>query len=392
MFDAHLTQFEVITTKFCNFLKRDLPHLDEAVFFQAFGKKLENNLSTEGKTIYGSGLNQSVLTTILKKFNERLQQEYKVILSDATTEIKKNFDPAETENALQTKLTLKLNQIKQEFHTKLLSELANQNQVFNNPADKKELNAAFSYYWETISKKYSNYLSKINLIWSKLAALKLHIRNEEKKLKLQTKNSNTTFSVNAIDFDKLSIGVTPDPTPGWRIDKTNLTERLMHKLANQKVGENFHIVLTLPDRNGISRQIGEIGFQCRSPTVALFAFLIFYLVAVIHNDDIERMVTAFEKIITQEGIAIDTRKISYTLKQFDNQGKSTIIKEKVSLNTEEITRLDKANQTLKENLKKEFDVKKINSSEVSCQPDAGYASDSEEEQAQSENFSTRPRL
>lgn len=392
MFDAHFTQFEIITTKLCNFLKTDLPHFDEAEFFQVFGKKLENNLSVQGKAIYGLGLNQSVLTTILKKFNEKLQQEYKIILSDAATEIKKNFDPAETENTLQNKLTLKLDQIKQEFYTKLLSELANQNQTFNNPADKKELNAAFSYYWETISKKYSNNLSKINLIWSKLAALKLHIRNEEKKLKLQTKNSNTTFAVNAIDLDKLSIGVTPDPTLGWRIDSANLKKRLMHKLANQKVDEKFHIVLTLPDRNGISRQIGEIGFQYRSPTVALFAFLIFYLAAVIRNDDIERMMTAFEKIITQEGIAIDTRKLSYTLKQFDNQGKSTIIKEKASLNAEQITHLHKANQTLKENLKKEFDVKKINSSEGSYQPDAGYASDSEEEQTQGKNSSTRPQL
>ncbi|WP_143549484.1 hypothetical protein, partial [Rickettsiella grylli] len=171
--------------------------------------------------------------------------------------------------------------------------------MFNNPADEKELSAAFSDYWNIISKKYNNNVRKINLIWSKLAALKLHIRNEEKKLR--SKNSATSFAVNEIDLDKLSIGVAPEPTHGWKIDIPNLKERLLYKLANQKADETFHIIVTVPDRNGITRQIGEIGFQCRSPAVALLALLTFYLLAIICNNDIERMVTAFEAIIKQDG-------------------------------------------------------------------------------------------
>ncbi|WP_171910104.1 hypothetical protein, partial [Rickettsiella grylli] len=92
----------------------------------------------------------------------------------------------------------------------------------------------------------------------------------------------------------------------------------------------------------------------------------------------------------QDGIAIDPNKINYTLKQCDNHGKSTVIKEKLSLNLLQTTRLHKANQALKENFKKEYNaIKKMDSSKEDYQSDAGY--DSEEEQT-SENSSMELRL
>ncbi|WP_143549586.1 hypothetical protein, partial [Rickettsiella grylli] len=119
LFDLHLKNFEIITTKLCHSLQNDLPQFDEAEFFKMFGGKLEDNLSMEGKALYKSELTQNVLSTILKESHEKLQQVYKTILSAAETEIQTNFDPTETENSAQNKLKSKLERIKQDVYPTL---------------------------------------------------------------------------------------------------------------------------------------------------------------------------------------------------------------------------------------------------------------------------------
>lgn len=380
--DEQYNSFKIITEHLHNQLKNDgLPSFDEAELYKLFGRKL----------------NSDVLTALHKEVKgafEKLNQDYKNILAGAVTKVQGNFDPKATANYAQQQFELKLDQTKQTLINKLNDELANQRQELGNLEDKEALDTDFRNYLDNIGQKYKDNISEVSSIWSKLAKFKLHISNEEAKLK--AKDPNATFSITETDLDKLSIGITPNPSMGWKIDIDNLVERLMHRVANQKPVEKIHIVLNIPDRNGIISQIGDIGFQGRSgtgTTVALAALLLFYILALIRNVDVERMVTAFENVIKEKGIAIDPKDISYMIKQLNNNGKSTVIKEKGPLSSEHTIRLQQANQELKENLRKENEIDKKKKSLDTYQSDEGYDSGSEsEEQAQEKNLSPRPRL
>jgi hypothetical protein len=373
--------FKLIAKHLHDQLKNNLPNFDKADFFQVFGKKFEDLLSAEGKNTYAAGLNKEVLTSLLKEAHEKLNQAYQEILESAIRKVQTHFDPKRTENDAQEQFKLKLDQTKESLIKKLNAELADKNQEFSNPADKKALDTAFNSYLNTLGEKYKNNLNKINSIFSQLAKFKLHLSNQEAKLKV--KDPRATFAITETDLDALSIGIKPDPSMGWKIDIDNLVERLMYRVASLKPEEKIHIVLNIPDRNGIIGQIGEIGFQGRSGTgntVALAALLAFYILALIRNDDVKRMVTAFEKVIKEKGISIDPKAISYSIKKPTKNGKYTVIKEKNPLSSEDTILLQKANEELIENLRH--------------QSDEGYESSSEsEEQTQEESTSrASPRL
>lgn len=348
-FVALFNRFKRVCDQLKNDLENDLPSFDEAEFFQVFGRNLENNLSAHGKNIYARGLDQNVLTAIHKEVSEKLNQDYKEILASAITEVLVDFDTTATANNTQKQFEQKLEKSKQALIEKLNNELAAKDQEFTNPADKKELNTAFSNYLDTIGKKYKNNLNEINSIWPELAKWKLHLRNNKES---EAKAKNADFMLEQTDPEKLSVGIAPDPTVGFRVDIANLAERLMHIVAKQKSGEKIHIVLNRPDRNGIITQIGEIGIQYRNPAVAFFSAVIFYFLAIIFNNDAKRMIKAFKETIKQKGIAINPDDITYTIKQLNNNGKSTVIKEEGSLEEEYRNDLQQANQELIENLKK----------------------------------------
>lgn len=363
-FAALYNRFVRISSELKNHLENDLPSVDETEFNQVFGKKLENNLSAHGKSIYAEGLDQDALKAIHKQISEKLNQDYKESLASVATKL--CFDTNATVNNAQKQFGLKLEKSKQALLEKLNNELAVKDQEFTNPADKKELNTAFSNYLDTLGKKYKDNLNEINSIWPELAKWKLHLRNKESEAKAK----NADFILDQTDPRKLSIGIAPDPTIGWKIDTDNLVERLMHRLASQNPGEKFHITLNIPDRSGIVKQIGEISFQYRSPAVALFVVIFFYFLAIFRNNDVERMVKAFKEIIKEEGIAIDPNDISYSIKQLNTNGKWDVIKEKGPLDPKHIDSLQQANQELIKNLKEVNEVPKSTKPENS-----GYGSD-----------------
>lgn len=367
-----LLNFQLIIKHLHNKLKNNLLDFDEKKFFQMFGKKFKDSLSEQGKNTYAAGLNQSVLTCLHKEAHEKLKQAYKDTLRSAIDQVQKNFDPKATENGAQEEFKLKLNTAKNLLTEELNSKLADKNQGFSDREDKNALDAAFNSYLDTLGQKYKNNLNKINSIFPLLAKLELHRSNQEAELK--AKYPNATFAITETDLDTLSIGTKPERSIGWKIDIDNLIKRLMHRIANQEPGEKIHIVLNIPDRDAIIRQIGDLGFQGRSgtgSTVALAALLAFYALALICNDDVKRMVTAFENVIKKKGIAIDPDDISYSIKQSSSDGKSTVIKEKGLLNSEHTALLRKANEELRQSLK-------------SKSLDEGYGSGSESEEATQE--------
>lgn len=382
-FNDLANRFELITEKLNESLKNDLIDSDEAEFFQALGGKLQDTLSPSGKAIFTTELNQDVLSLFHKEAHEKLKKEYKDSLENAISKVQKNLDPKTTEKYAQQEFEQKLANTKQLLIKNINDKLA-KSQEFSNPADKKVINTALNNYLDNLAKKYKDNLKKINSIWPQLAQLNLHIDNEGKIFK--AKKPDATFSINEIDLNKLSIGEAPGEKKDWKLDIDNLSKRLIYQLANKAPDEKIHITLNVPDRTGIVRQIGDIGFQGRSPIVALLALLFFYIRALIYNDDVERMITGCEEVIKKQGIVINPDDISYTIKLLDTNGKLTVIKEKGPLSSEHAVRLQKANQELMENLNKEH---KIDNKTKPSNQSNGYVPNVETEEQTKNNNSLR---
>ncbi|MGC1854745.1 MAG: hypothetical protein WA659_05160 [Candidatus Aquirickettsiella sp.] len=370
-FVALFNRFKRVCDQLKNDLENDLPSFDEAKFFQVFGRSFENNLSAHGKNIYARGLDQNVLTAIHKEVNEKLTQNYKEILANALPEMLISFDSASTAHNAQNKFELKLEESKQALLEKLNNELAAVDQAFTNPTDKKALNTAFSNSLSTIGTKYKTNLNELDSIWSELAKWNLHLINNKES---ETKSKNTDFALTQTDPKKLSIGIAPNPTTGWRLDIDNLTERLMHIVANLKPGEKIHIVLTCPDREGIIRQIGEIGGG-RSPAVALAIAAFFYFLAMFCNNDEERKLAALKKVIEKYGIVLNPENVTTATKQLNTNAKPIVTRKKGSLEPAQIDALQKANQELIKSLKEVNEAPKpTHSANSSHEPDPGYES------------------
>jgi hypothetical protein len=380
-FDALFNRFKRISDKLKTRLENNLPNLDEAEFFQVFGGKLEANLSAHGKNIYAEGLDQTVLTAIHKETSEKLNQDYKETLASAAKKFLLSFDTSKIANNAQEQFELKFKKSKQALLEKLTNELAAIDQKFTNPADKKELNTAFSNYLNTIGQKYKNNLNEINSIWSELAKWKLHLSNKESEAKAK----NADFTLEQTDPKKLPIGIAPNPSTGYRVDVANLAERLMHIVAKQKPGEKIHIELTCPDRDGIIRQIGEIG--SRSPAVALVFAAAFYLLAMLCNNDQKKIEEAFLKVIKENGIKINPEDITFTSKQLNNSGNPIVTRKKGPLEPEHIKDLQQANQELIENLKK-VSTNSGNESDRGYES-GGSSSDEEDEEVRNSRTSLR---
>lgn len=370
-----LNRFKRVSDELKSQLKNDLPS-DEAEFFEVFGGRFEDNLSAYGKSIYAEGLNPDVLTAIHKEVNEKLRESYKETLADAI-EDPQTFDTSTITNNAQKQFELKLKKSKQALLEQFNSQLAAVAQEFTNPADKKALDTAFSNYLDTVGKKYINNLNEINSIWPRLARWLLHLTNQESKAAAK----NADFIIEQTDPKKLRPGNAPPPTISWRIDKDNLAERLLHVKANLKPGQKIRIVINRPDRHGIVTQFGEIAIQGRNPAVTFIIALLFYLLAILFNNDVKLMVGAFKLFIKKYGISIDASEVTYAIKQLDSKGQFAVIKEEGPLETELESDLQKTNQELTDNLKKS-----ANSGEES---DQGY--ESEESSLDEEEVRDRPR-
>ena len=373
------SKLKTITKKIINQLEKDFPSFDEAEFFQVFGRKLQDNLSAQGKNTYALGLDPDALTMVHKEVSEKFNQDYKESLAIAKANILQNFDPVLTANYAKKQLKIKLEASEKLLLQKLNTELATKGQEFTNPADKKELTTAFINYLNQIEKKYETSLSRIESVGSLLAKFQLHLGNEESKLKAQ--DPSATFSITETDLDKLSIGDAPAPVTGFRVHKDNLSEQIMHTLANKKDGEKINIELTVPDRNAISTQIGEIGLQYRNPAVALLFLLVFYFVAMLLNNDEKRVVNAIKKVIEEKGILINPNDTTLTTKRLHNNGKSTVIRKKAALNPEQIKELQHIIQKFREELKAQNQPKEKDLHKFGYESDAGYGSGSDDEES-----------
>lgn len=371
-----LNRFKRVSDELKSQLKNDLPS-DEAEFFEVFGGGFEVNLSAYGKNIY-AGLNQDVLTAIHKEVNEKLRASYKETLAAAIKD-PQIFDTSATANNAQKQFELKLKESKQALLEQFNSQLAAVAQEFTNPADKKALDDACSRYLDTIGKKYKSNLNQINSMWPRLAEWLLHLTNQESKAAAK----NADFIIEQTDPKKLRAGNAPPPTISWRLDKDNLAERLLHIIANLKPGQKIQLVINRPDRHGIITQVGEVGIQYRNPAVAFLVSLIFCLLAIIFNNDVERMVGAFKLIVEQYGIPIDPNDITYTIKQLDSKGQFTVIKEEGPLEAEHKNDLEKTSQELIETLKN------INKKPESISESSGDESGYESEEASSDEEAVR---
>lgn len=92
--------------------------------------------------------------------------------------------------------------------------------------------------------------------------------------------------------------------------------------------------------------------------------LIFYLAAMIFNNDEKRIVTSIKKVIEEKSI-INPQDITLTIKRLNNNGKPIVIKEKVALNPEhrqEIQlRVDKIQRNLQQEINEKEETKKTHS-------------------------------
>lgn len=381
-------RFKVTIQNLINQLKNDLPNFDVAEFRQVFGKTLEDNLSSHGKSIYATGLDPDVLTGIHLDVSEKLNQDYQEILADAATELQVSFDPTAIVNNAKQQLKIKLEVSKKLLLEKLNAELATKDQEFTNPADKKELNTAFINYLNQIGKKYETSLGRIESIGSQLAKLQLHLSNEKTEFKI--KNLDSSFAVNEIDLGKLSIGAAPAPVTGFRVHKDNLSEQIMHALANKKDGEKINIELTVPDRAAIFRKIGAIGLQYRNPAVALIIMLFFYLAAMLFNNDEKRAVTAIKKVIEEKGIIMNPNDFTISIKHPNEEnGKPTFIRQKAALNAESIKELQLSIDENKKKLQEHSHSQIKNKNPLSSNPVVGSGHNSETEEE--EGAYSRPR-
>lgn len=366
-------EFKPITDHHINELENDLPSFKAKEIFQAFGKDLENNLSTQGKSVYAMGLDQAVLTAIHEEVTEKLSKDYKEILDNAKTHVLENFDPVKTANNAKEQLKIKLEASKKLFLERLNTELVEKGQEFTNPADKEALATAFTNYLNPIEKKYENSLGSIESINSLLAKLQLHTSNEESKRK--TENKDATFTIKEIDLNKLSTGPAPKSVTGFKVHKDNLSERLMHILANKKEGEKINIELTLPDRGAIFKQMGEIAFQYKTPGLAFIFLLIFYF-AMIGKGDEKRTLTAVRNLIEEKGIMVNPQDITLTIKSLNNNGKSVVISEKAALSPESINDFQSSIEKIKNKLKEHQLTGEKN---PTLGPESGYNSEESEE-------------
>jgi hypothetical protein len=347
---------------------------NEKNFLQLFKDKLKDNLSESGKVIYDSADFKQSLKNTYKKFSDALTTEYLNLLDLAEKDASKTFDPHPTVKEAQAFLQTKLNELKTLLYNNLNDELIAKGQNFDEE-DKEELNKVLNNYKDDCEKKLNTLLQQIEGIWSKVAKFQLHLSNEESVLK--AKNPDATFAIKETDLDKLSIGTAPAPVTGFRVHKNNLAEQLMHSLANKKPREKINIELTVPDRNTILSQLGDIGLQHRNPAVALFFVLFFYFYAIVFNNDEKRAVTAVKNVIEKKGILINPNELTLTIKRLSNNGKSIVIREKAPLSPEYINDLQQSIQKLKEELIKAQSQKAILKS--GNESDAGYGSGSDDQ-------------
>ena len=384
-----LKQYETAFTYIKNQLV-DSPNFDKKEFFKLFGKEFKDNLSEAGKNIYDAGFKESLEATF-KKFDEELKSEYVKLLDLIEENALASFDPHATVQKAKPFLKKKLDGLKVTLCDTLNHELTAKRQIFNEE-DKEELINVLNEYADNCGKKINTYLEEIDGVWSKVAQLQLHINTEESEFK--TKNPDATFALKDADLDKLSTGAAPAPVTGFKVHKDNLSEQLMHTLANKKNGEKINIELTVPNRDAISRQLGEIGHQYRNPAIALLIMLIFYLatldidpkilglrLALRIRDDEGRVVNAIKKVIEEKGIIINPNDITLTIKRLNTNGKPTVIREKAALNAEQIKELQLSIDESKKKLQDHQPLQIINKNPVSTNPsvESGYNSETEEE-------------
>lgn len=351
---------------------------DEKNFLQLFKDNLKDNLSESGKIIYASADFKQSLKNTYKKFSDELSTEYLNLLDLAEKDALNTFDPHATVQKAQAFLQKKLNELNTSLYNNLNDELIAKGQNFEEE-DKEELRTALKNYTDNCEKKLNKLVQEMDGIWSKVAKFQLHIRNEAAALKAS--KPDATFSIKETDLDKLSIGDAPAPVSGFKVNIDNLSEQITYSLANKKSGEKINIEVTLPDRDAILRQIGDIGFQYRSPAVALVGMLIFYLAAMIFNNDEKRIATSIKKVIEEKSI-INPQDITLTIKRLDNNGKPIVIKEKVALNPEQIEKLQLSVEEIKKNLQENHSQIQTNTKPGlnPTSPESGYNTENEEEE------------
>ncbi|WP_342219706.1 hypothetical protein [Rickettsiella endosymbiont of Miltochrista miniata] len=384
-----LEQYEDAVTYFKKKLV-DSPNFDKKEFFKLFGKEFKDNLSEDGKNIYDVGFKEPLEATF-KKFDQELKSEYLKLLDLVEKDALASFDPHATVQKAKTFLKDKLDKLKPTLCDTLNHELTAKGQSFNEE-DKEELIYVLNEYADNCGKKLNSFLEEIDGVWSKVAKLQLHINNEESELKAN--DPDATFALKETDLDKLSTGAAPAPVTGFKVHKDNLSEQLMHTLANKKNGEKINIELTVPNRDAISRQLGEIGLQYRNPAIALLIMLIFYIatmdidlkilgvrLAPRIRDDEGRVVNAIKKVIEEKGILINPNDITLTTKRLNNNGKPTVIRKKAVLNAEQIKELQLSIDEVKKKLQDHQPLQIKNKNPLSTNPsvESGYNSETEEE-------------
>lgn len=341
---------------------------DEKNFLQLFKDKLKGNLSESGKIIYDNADFEQSLKNTYKKFSDELTAEYLNLLDLAEKDALNTFDPHATVQKAQAFLQKKLNELNTSLSNNLDDELITKGDNFDEE-DKEELNKVLNNYTDNCEKKLNTLLQGMEGVWPKVAKLQLHIRNAE--LELKAKDPNATFSINETDPDKLSIGIAPDPTKGFRIDVLNLVEQILHVIANLKPGQEIHIQITSIDKNGITIQVGENSIHHRNPAVGLFALALFWLLVGFKNNP-EQMLKACKKIIEKYGIAINPDDIKYANDLLNSNGKRIVIKGKGPLEEKYRNELQQANQELRKNLNESEVPKATKLEKPGYESDQGY--------------------
>jgi hypothetical protein len=357
---------------------------DAKEFSQVFGKNFQAQLSETGKIAFTENLTPEALKQIKEEFDEELKKNQASILTTVTEDFRKNLDPHATVKSAQDQLTEKLEQTKTTLRERLTTELTASGQILS-PEDKEELESAVNNYIDKTGKKLNGGLEKLKSLPSHVAKLLLH--QENAAAQLNATKSKDTFRIKELP-EELLTGIKPDPAIGFVLNKDNLTEQMMHTLADLKPGEKIDLAVTIPNRDAIYQRAYDISMQYRNPLLGFLLTLICYGILFLRNNDEKRAFEAIKKVITEKGIMLDPKKITLKISCLNNNGDKTIIREG-ALNSTQIEELELANTTLRTKLETSHQQFNNKHSPLAThpQPESGYNSD-EDEMANGENSRT----
>ncbi len=280
-----------------------------------FSEKLTN----QGKAIVSNGLNEEALSATEAEIRKAFRKPYDEALAIGETELSQGTDPKIAAHKAQIlfKQSLENAKIEEILFQYFLQQLASQGQTFTEQ-DKPHLREVFYQYMDKTAKMHSDSLNDFQSLESVKARIQLHDENSKS-------NSNASMTAQVLT-NNLNTGTKVEPKVGYKIDIDNLRKQLKYTLANLKPGEKINIDVTMPERADLEKRIAEIGFQYRTPLLALL-LLLFIQLHMLKKDDTTRVLKAVKDLAEKDGLRINPKDINLKMSVTGNDGRKQTVLE-----------------------------------------------------------------